>query len=117
MINKFVSRRLEIKERTKHRKNFLPALILDLLLVVVWGIVFFFVPPETPFIPLVFLILTGLLILFTGALLLGNSRRGVLASVGVVVFLVLGYFGAGNWINLVLIIGLLLTLEYYLSRG
>ena len=74
-----------------------------------------FVPPESIFVTSGFLVLTFLTILFTASLALGRARRGVLAGVGVLSYMGLNYYGIANYLNAILIAGVLFTLEYYFS--
>lgn len=103
-------------ERFRRRKNFLPTLVVAIFLWIVWAVIFFFVPPEGLLIPVVFLLVTFLAVFFIGALLFANTRRGLLAAIGVLIFMGLNFYGAGNYLNAVLLAGLLLAAEYYLSR-
>lgn len=105
-----------LRERVKRRKNFLPALLLTVLLWTVWLAVFFFAPPETFLMPFVFLTLTFLAILFSATLLFANTRRGFLTALGLTAFMLLNFYGIGNYLNLLLIVGVLLAAEYYFSR-
>ena len=98
-----------------HRKNFFAAAVITAVLWIVWAIMFFLVPPEGAM-PFVFLLISFLVVLFSGALIFANTRRGLLLSLGVVSFMLLRYFEIGNYLNLVLLAGLLLSVEYYLSR-
>ena len=97
------------------RKNFFASFLVSLLLWLFWLIVFFFIPPEYTAMPFVFLTLTFLAVLFTTALVFANTRRGLLAAVGITVFMILRYFEIGNYLNLFLLAGLLFSIEYYLS--
>lgn len=103
--------------RTLVRKNFLASFFVSLLLWLSWLTIFFFVPPEYTALPFVFLVLTFLAVLFTTALVFANTRRGLLIAGGMVVFMVLRYFEIGNYLNLLLLAGLLLSIEYYLSSS
>ncbi|MEA3355254.1 MAG: hypothetical protein U9Q63_02085 [Patescibacteria group bacterium] len=101
----------------KRRKNYLPSLILTLVL---WGFLFsmiFYIEPELVkdilikgfylpffllFIPTIFLSL---------ALILGNSKRGLLISVGLGIFLILRIYELGNVLNLLLITGIVIAID------
>lgn len=99
------------------RKNFIAAFLLTFLLWTVWVIFFFFTPPEYFLTPLVFLLISFLAILFTFALLFANTRRGLLVALGAISFMALRYYEIGNYLNLLLLAGVLLSLEYYLSNN
>lgn len=75
-----------------------------------------FIPPDTFGAMPAFFILTLLVIFFPASLVFANSRRGFLLAFGVVFFLILRLFGIGNVLNLLLLSGILLAIEYYLSR-
>jgi len=96
------------------RKNFLPTLIIVILL---WSsiafLIYFIDPFNTGVIPLFFL-LFFLSSLFTLSLAFANTRRGLLTSLGLTFFLILRYLGIGNLLNFLLIFGLLITTELYL---
>lgn len=97
------------------RKNFLPAAFLTLLLWIVWMIIFFFVPPEIFLMPILFLLVTFLCFLFTTSLVFANTRRGVIIASGVIFLMILKYFGLINYLNIALVVGILGSVEYYLS--
>lgn len=105
------------KEQVLKRKNFLPSLIVTVLL---WGLlvgVVYFVDPNSFAAIYVFLTLFFLVSLFTFSIIFGNARRGVLVATGLVLFLLLRYFGIGNIINFSLITGVLIVIElYYLKK-
>lgn len=107
---------LVLTERLKLRRNFLLGFLISVFFLLVWLVVFFFVPPEYTFNRIVFLLFTFFVLFFSASLLLANTRRGLIVSSASVVFLILGYFGAGNWLNFILIAGIVLVLEYYLKR-
>lgn len=95
----------------------MPALLVALFLWIVWAIIFLSVPPEGLLIPSLFLLVTFLAVFLSTALLFANTRRGVLAASGVVIFMILNFYGVGNYLNAILLMGLLLALEYYLSAN
>lgn len=99
--------------RVKKRKGFLPALLLGVLLFLGWLLMLFFLPPQNIFFTVLFLSLLFLSLLFLTSLIFANTRRGLLFSAGMVIFLVLGYWGAGTWLNLVLLGGILFAIELY----
>lgn len=100
----------------RRKKNFFASLIITTLLWIAWATIFVYVPPEYFLMPLIFLIVTFLAILFTFSLIFANTRRGLLVAIGTVSFMTLRYFGIGNYLNLLLIAGILLSVEYYLSN-
>lgn len=52
---------------------------------------------------------------FTLALMLANTRRGLLASLGLTAYLVLRVYELGNVLNLVLILGIVIAIDRYLD--
>ncbi len=99
------------------RKNFLPTLLVTLVL---WGTiagVVFFVSPEVSGAPFVLFLLLFLALLFTFSLALANSRRGFLAAITITTFLIFRYFGIGNLLNLLLLAGLALAIETYFHKN
>jgi hypothetical protein len=62
-----------------------------------------------------FFVLVFLALLFTFSILLANSLLGAVYSLGLTFFVVLRYFGIGNVLNLLLILGVLaaFTLIYF----
>ncbi|MBI2007422.1 MAG: hypothetical protein HYS83_01850 [Candidatus Blackburnbacteria bacterium] len=98
------------------RKNFLLSFAVALLLWLSWLAIFLFIPPEAFFVPIVFLAVTFLAIFLTVTILFSNTRRGLLTALGAIIFMILNYYHATNYLNIVLVGGVLLTIEYYLSR-
>lgn len=100
----------------KRNRNFLPALILSFAFLSFWLLLFFFVHPASLLPILTFCVLLFFWLFFTASLLLGNTRQGFFIGIGILVFLVIGYWGAGTWLNLLLIVGILITLEYVIAQ-
>lgn len=100
----------------KKRKSFWPTLILTLFLgVVLAGLVYFTDPNSSWAVPIFFLLV--FLTLFLGfCLIFVNTRRGLLTSLALTLFLLLRYFGIGNILNLLLISGITASIEIYCSR-
>jgi hypothetical protein len=100
----------------RDRKNFFPTLAATALLWILIFALVYFVEPATPYIMPVFFVLTFLAFLFTFSTALANSRRGLILSSAVTLFLFLRYLGVGNIINLLLIFGIAVTVEVYYSK-
>jgi len=111
MPKKIENRQKEIRLR----KNVFPAIIITIVLWFLLIFVILTIPPENSFIILGFFLLSFLCLLFTGSLILGSSRRGVLLALAGVIFLFLRYIGIGNLLNLFLILAFVVILEIYLS--
>jgi len=110
-------RKKDRKEKIRRRKNFFPTLIIIFLSwAIIIGVVYFLNPGSTGAIPL-FIIVIFIALLFTFSTLLANTRRGFIISLATVIFLILRYFGVGNIINFLLIIGLAATTELYFSKN
>jgi hypothetical protein len=104
------------KGRQRKRKNFLPTLIITVTLwLTTLALIFFVTPTNYAAIPLFFVLLFFAL-LFTFSLILANARRGLIASTGITFFLLLRYLGVGHIVNLLLIVAVVITVEYYFSR-
>jgi hypothetical protein len=101
------------QKELKKRKNFLPALTIAILFWGLLGFIIYFVDPQTfGIVPLLFII-TFFTSLFTFSILLGNTRRGIIVSIGLTLFLILRYFAVGNILNLFLIIATAIAVETY----
>ena len=105
------------KKEVTLRKNFFPTMLAIFIL---WFGIFFIIYFLDPFsfgaIPLFFFILFFALLL-SFSTLFANTRRGFLTAVGLTIFMLLRYFGIGNLLNLILIIGLALTIEIYFLKS
>ncbi len=107
----------KIAERQKRRKNFLPTLIITFLLWAGFFFTVYFVDPNTiGAIPLFFFVL-WLAFLFTFSVLFANARRGLVASIGLIIFLYLRFLGVGNLLNFLLIGGVAVSIELYYSKN
>lgn len=78
--------------------------------------VVFFIDPETPAAVFIFFLLLFLAVLFSTSILFANTRRGILSATGTVFFFLLRYFGLGNVLNLLLIAGILISIDRYFLR-
>lgn len=97
-------------------KNFLPTLVITILLWILTGIIIFFVDPATFFVVPLFFLLIFFATLFTLSIALASSRHGLLLASGLTMFLILRYFSLGNLLNLILLAGIIISLEYYLGK-
>lgn len=101
----------------KKRKNFLPTLIAIILLWAGAAFMIYFADPDKLLVVPLFFLIFFLALLFTFSTLFANSRRGFLTAFAITFFLLLKYFGVGNLINLLLLAGIIITAELYLSRA
>jgi len=103
------------KKQIRLRRNFFPLLLETIFL---WGLVFlivFFIDPYGfAAIPL-FLTFFSLSVFLTFSIVFANSRRGLIASFALTIFLLLRYFGIGNILNLLLIMGVGIAVELYVA--
>lgn len=95
------------------RKNFLPSLVITIVLFMFLVSTVFFLDPGESFSVVLFFILTFLFLIFLMSLVLGDKRRGLIYSSLVTVFILLRYYGVGNILNLLLIVGLGIVSETY----
>lgn len=101
------------KEMILRRKNFLPSLIIIIVLFVsLVSIVYFTDPASQIFVILFFTNLFAFLILFF-SLILGNSRRGLIIAICITLFVILKMLGIGNVLNAILIASLGIIAEIY----
>lgn len=103
-------------DEIKKRKTFFPTLVIALLLWFTAVFVVLFVDPQSLgalqfFFGLLFFALTLSL-----SLIFGHTRRGVMAAIGISLFLFLRYIGLGNILNFLLIAGVFIAFEFYLSN-
>ncbi|MBU2051965.1 hypothetical protein KKH13_02050 [Patescibacteria group bacterium] len=94
------------------------------LIVVLWsllGLMVYFVEPELvrdiliPGFYLPFFLVFFPACWLTLAAIWGNSRRGLLSAVGLSLFLILRIYHLGNVLNLLLIFGILITVDHYFN--
>jgi hypothetical protein len=101
---------------TLKRKNFLPTLLITILLwLLLAGLVYFVDPGNFAAVP-VFFVLFFTAMLFTFSLLFTSTRRGLIGSVSLSIFFVLAYLGVGNILNLLLIVAIAVSLELYFGQ-
>ena len=103
--------------RKRARKNFLPTLIVILILWTSIGILIYSVDPQKLGAIPVFFILVFLTLFFTLSTLLVNAKRGLLVAISLVLYLVLSYIGLGNALNLAFLFGIAATLDIYFSKS
>ena len=103
------------------RKNYLPTLILIVILWSLLGLMLFFVEPELvknillPGLYLPFFLLFFPAGFFSLAVILGNSRRGLLGAIGLTAWLILHLYRLDNGLNLLLILGILMAVDRYFN--
>ena len=101
------------------RKNFLPTLVLILVLWGLLGLLLTQVDPElgkdilVPGLYLPFFLLFFPASFLTLAVVLTNSRRGLIVASALNLFLALRLFGLGNVLNLILLAGIAVAVDRY----
>ena len=107
----------ERKKEVKLRKNFLPTFLLTFLLWLACASIVYFTDPQLRgALPLFFLV-AFFSLFFTFSIIFINSRRGLISAIGMVIFIILRYFGLGNILNFFLLAGVCITAEVYFSRN
>jgi len=105
----------------KRRKNYLPTLVT---MVILWGLLgglVYWVEPklvkdiliEGLYLPFFLLFLPA--IFLTLAVILGNTKRGLLISLGLTGMLILKVYEIENWLNFILVAGIVVAVDRYLS--
>ncbi|OGM09543.1 hypothetical protein A2159_00120 [Candidatus Woesebacteria bacterium RBG_13_34_9] len=104
------------QKKIRLRKNFfLTAIVIILLWTLLALFIYFVEPNQFAAIP-TFFVLLFFSLLFTTSTIFANSRRGTIISLTLIIFLFLRYIGVGNIINLLLLIGLVISTEIYFSK-
>lgn len=104
------------RQQAVKRRNFLPALLVTILLwLLLAGLIYFIDPNSFAAIP-IFFILLFITLLFTFSLLFASSHRGIIASLSLFLFAILAYLGIGNILNLILIVAIAICIELYLAQ-
>jgi hypothetical protein len=104
------------KEQVLKRKNFLPSLLITILLWVLLGGLVYFIDPEIFGAVLLFFVLLFAVLLFTFSLIFASTRRGIISAIALSLFSILSYLGVGNIINLLLIVAIAICIELYFSK-
>lgn len=106
----------------REKKNLLPLIVLT---VIFWGMLGAMIVLVDPLVirdfPIVsayfgFFLTLFLAVFFMVTLIMNNTRRGLLVSVGVTVFFVLRLIRLGNVVNAVLLFSLLGVIDFYFSN-
>ena len=105
----------------KRRKNYFPTVILIVVLWSLLGVLITQIEPELIknvlipglYLPLFLLLLPATFLSL--AILLANTKRGLLIALGLNAFLILRIFQFGNLLNLFLIIGIIVAMDRYLE--
>lgn len=103
------------KQQQLKRKNFLPTLLITILLWLILGGIVYFINPDTFGVVPLFFTLVFLAFLFTFSLIFVGGRRGLVGAIAITLFLVLAYLGVGNILNLILIVAIATSVELYFT--
>lgn len=104
------------KKKIRFRKNFFPTVIVTLFFWLVTFIIIYFIEPNVFGIIPIFFVVLFLSLLFSFATIFANTRKGMLISLSLIVFLFLRYLGIGNILNAILIVGITITTEIYFNK-
>lgn len=102
-----------MKAALKRRRNFLPTLILAALFWASCGFVVFKTAPVNNLLLTTFYFLLFMATFLTSALIFANSRRGFFLASFVILFLFFRQHQIANILNLILLLGILISLEVY----
>jgi hypothetical protein len=105
---------LRKKQNVKQKRPLLSLAVTTILWLSIASILYFTDPSGFGTVVL-FLVLVCLALLFTFSIISENTRRGLIISTALTGFLVLRYFGIGNILNLILVCGIAIAVDYYLS--
>jgi len=101
------------QKKIRLRKNFLPTFaLINGLWLAVFSIVYY-VNPGRPGAIILFFIALFFALFFTLATIFLNSRRGLLSTFLILIFLFLRYIGIGNVFQLIVLLALFVVVEYY----
>jgi len=97
------------------RKNFLPTFLIALFFWANIGFIILFIPPSL--LAIGYWLLAIFIALFlTLSLVFANSRWGFLTALGITIFLILRLLKMANYLNIILLGGILISLEVYLRK-
>lgn len=101
------------KQMILKRKNFLPSLIITFLLLITLVSIVYFTDPGSSLFVFLFFVNSFVFLFFLFSLIFASSRRGLIVSTCLTMFVVFRYFGIGNILNAALIAGLGIIAEIY----
>ena len=107
------TRRIRLQEEQKTKLKW-PTLVLTIILWVFNVLIIYFIEPETlGAIPL-FFVLVFISSFLTFSVIFKNKIQGAIIAGSIILFLLLRFFGIGNILNLLLIVGIVAAIEIYL---
>ena len=99
----------------RERKNLLPAFLLAILIWIALAWLVCYREPINNLLIASFFALLFLTVFLTAALVFANTRRGLLMALVISLSLLFRYYQVGNLLNIVLLVGIFIILELYLS--
>ncbi len=106
-------RNRNLKKRGSRASKLIFALILWLILM----LIIFFADPEKRGAIEIFMITLFFAVFFTSSLFFKSTRRSIFITIAINSFILLKYLGVGSILNLLLIIGIVIVFEFYLSKS
>ena len=104
------------KQQKLKRKNFFPSLIITMFLWIIIAGLVYLTDPRTFGVILLFFLLIFFACWFTFSVLSENRKRGLIIAGSITFFMILRYLGIGNILNLILLLGLAITIDYFFSK-
>lgn len=108
--------RKQRRKKINKRKNFFPLLVFTIILWFIFALVILFIDPDKKGALELFLAALFFASFFTFSLALGKASRGLVAAIGITLFILLRYLGVGNLLNLTLLTGAIIAFEFYLLK-
>lgn len=103
-------------QKLNRQKNFSLSLAIILILWILLGSYIYLIDPETKGALLIFFILLTSTLIFTLSFIFINTRRGILVTVTIIIFLLFRYFGLGNTLNAFLLGALAVIVDQYTKK-
>ncbi len=104
------------KKEIKLRKNFFLTFLLTFFLWVFLGGLIYFTEPNSTGVLILFFILAFLSLTFTFSIIFANTRRGIITSIFLTLFLLLRYLGVGHILNFLLLAGIGIAFDFYFKN-
>ncbi|CAN5343290.1 hypothetical protein BH10PAT1_BH10PAT1_2090 [soil metagenome] len=99
--------------KVEKQKSIIPKIILTIILWLSLLFIILFFDPDTFLILPLFFLIVSLALFFTFSLILKNKRRSLLISLTLLILLIFKFLGIANIINIILILGISISVETY----
>jgi len=109
-------KRKERKAQKLKRKNFLPLLVITVIFWLLLGAIIYFLSPDAFGAVFLLFLVIFLTVFFTSSILFANSKRGGVIATSITLFIFLRFIGVGNIVNLLLLVGIVVTIELYFFK-